>query len=119
MFVFEIPTNGERVVLGCGYTDNAIAVSKMLGSTSGGSCPGNYENMLAGAQYNSYEIWRRESIMGMSLTLLLFWFSFFMMFSVFLGWFVISQHQRQGLGSSKRAAGSRRNRVGSGQSGTS
>src|ERR1051326_2977789 len=38
LFIFTIPTNGERIVLGCGFTRNAVLVAKQIGVSAGEMC---------------------------------------------------------------------------------
>jgi hypothetical protein len=77
-FVFAVPTTGDKIVLGCGFTNNAQVVADKFGFASGGDCPGdNYVNLLSNAQYNSYEIWKKWSLTGITMTLFALWALFF------------------------------------------
>lgn len=62
LFTFKIPTTGETIVIGCGYTENALLVARANHFDDGFGCPGSFERMLEGAQYNAYEIWGKLSL---------------------------------------------------------
>jgi hypothetical protein len=103
VFTFVIPTNGERTVVGCGFTHNAALVAKRLGVASEGSCPGQYENMLAGASYNSYEIWPQWSLAAISALLFVLWETFFINIGICSAIFVLSHRASKGFRSRRRA----------------
>jgi hypothetical protein len=91
-FVFAVPTTGEKIVLGCGFTSNAQLVANKFGFALGGDCPGDdYVNLLSNAQYNSYEIWKKWSLTAITIMLFGLWALFFVGITICLGTFVISQ----------------------------
>jgi hypothetical protein len=101
-FVFTVPTTGEKIVLGCGFTHNAQLVAERFGFAFGGNCPGDdYVNLLASAQYNSYEIWGKWSLTAVTISLFALWVLIFASITACVGTFVIS---RTSAGESRRLA---------------
>ena len=76
LFTFKVPTTGEVVIVGCGYTENAKLVATANHFDTGYGCPGSFERMLEGAQYNPYEIWDKTSLGLVYMTMLILWFGF-------------------------------------------
>lgn len=73
LFTFKIPTTGEVVILGCGYTENARLVATARHFDDGPGCPGSFERMLEGAQYNPYEIWGKLSLGIIPMIIVVLW----------------------------------------------
>lgn len=84
LFTFELPTTKERIVLGCGFTENAKLLASLYNIATHDDCPGIYERMLSGATYNVYEIWQKSSIVSLRVAIVLSWGSayFFLLCTV-------------------------------------
>lgn len=97
-FVFEIPRNagqGERIYLGCGWSTMALEVSGRFGIDPASSCPGNFRDILASAEYESDRIWTASSISTVRVGLAITWLAFFASISLFLAVFIVFQSGRR------------------------
>ncbi len=76
-FTFELPTTGERIVVGCGFTDEGRLVAQTLLMNTQGECPGHFEDLLEKSQYDAHQIWKKSSLEMMRFSLAGLWAGFF------------------------------------------
>jgi hypothetical protein len=84
-FTFELPTTGERVALGCGFTPEARVVGNALLIDTGGECPGHFEDLLEKSQYDSHQIWTKSSLSMVKFSLAGLWTGCFVCLAVVAG----------------------------------
>jgi hypothetical protein len=84
-FTFELPTTGERIVVGCGFTSEARLVAQTLLINTEGECPGHFEDLLEKSQYDAHQIWTKSSLEATRLSLVCLWSGFFACLGVIVG----------------------------------
>ena len=84
-FTFELPTTGERIVVGCGFTPEARVVAQTLLISTGGECPGHFEDLLEKSQYDAHQIWTKSSLEATRLSLAGLWAGFFACLGALVG----------------------------------
>jgi hypothetical protein len=84
-FTFELPTTGERIVVGCGFTPEARLVSQSLLISTDGECPGHFEDLLEKSQYDAHQIWKKSSLEMTRLSLAGLWAGFFVCLGALVG----------------------------------
>ncbi|WP_232077603.1 hypothetical protein [Variovorax sp. PBL-E5] len=93
-FVYPIPNNDNRVVMGCGLTDNARLILKGDGQTPTDECPGEFTQLLSASQYEPEKIWTRFSLTGIKAALVLTWLGAFASLASMVGVFVSFQRRQ-------------------------
>jgi hypothetical protein len=84
-FTFDLPTTGERIVVGCGFTPEARLVANSLLVDTGGECPGHYEDLLEKCQYEAHVIWTKSSLSMVKLIIAGLWSTFFICLAMLVG----------------------------------
>jgi hypothetical protein len=84
-FTFELPTTGERIVVGCGFTDEGRLVAQALLMNTQGECPGHFEDLLEKSQYDAHQIWKKSSLELVRLSLAGLWAGFFACLGALVG----------------------------------
>jgi hypothetical protein len=84
-FTFELPTTGERIVVGCGFTDEGRLVAQSLLINTQGECPGHFEDLLEKSQYDAHQIWKKSSLEMTRLSLAALWAGFFACLGALVG----------------------------------
>ncbi|HUK31700.1 MAG TPA: toll/interleukin-1 receptor domain-containing protein [Candidatus Acidoferrum sp.] len=84
-FTFELPTTGERIVVGCGFTDEGRLVAQSLLMNTQGECPGHFEDLLEKSQYDAHQIWKKSSLELVRLSLAGLWAGFFACLGALVG----------------------------------
>lgn len=97
MFTYTLPTTGEIVHVGCGWSEMSQEVTDIYGIDRNGGCPGNYERIFASSSYNNTLVWNRAGLTGVKMGLALTWFGFFVSVSILLGAFLVFQSGRQSV----------------------
>lgn len=89
-FIYEIPndSNSTRVILGCGWSDFVLEQAALWPIDPSEGCPGNFERLLASAEYETREIFRPGSVDWNTFALAVTWLAFFTSFSAILGSFL-------------------------------
>jgi TIR domain len=72
-FAFRIPTTGDYILTGCGFTSAARDVARLRGLDADDDCPGQFEDLLEGMQYEPGYIWVKSSISAVRFLLLTLW----------------------------------------------
>jgi hypothetical protein len=103
IFTFKLPTTGEQIVIGCGYTRDALQVARQLQLEIGEGCPGQFQYLLSTASFDNYRIWTASSLLAVKITLFMSWLLFFFGMTASIGVFIVDQRSRRG----RRAGGSR------------
>lgn len=73
-FVYTIPTNKEKIFLGCGFTDNALLLKDKFFITPSDDCPGNFKYILESANYTNTHIWTNKSLYWIQLSFDIIWY---------------------------------------------
>lgn len=89
LFTYKIPTTGESIYLGCGWTVEAKQLADKYLADPEAGCPGQYFKMLEAAQYDSEILWRIESLTLIRILGFCSWIIAFTSFSFFIALFVI------------------------------
>jgi len=84
-FTFELPTTGERIVVGCGFTTEGRLVAQTLLINTEGECPGHFEDLLEKSQYDAHQIWKKSSLEMTRLSLAGLWAGFFACLGALVG----------------------------------
>jgi hypothetical protein len=84
-FTFELPTTGERIVVGCGFTDEGRLVAQSLLINTQGECPGHFEDLLEKSQYDAHQIWKKSSLELIRVSLAGLWAGFFACLGALVG----------------------------------
>jgi hypothetical protein len=84
-FTFELPTTGERIVVGCGFTDEGRLVAQSLLINTQGECPGHFEDLLEKSQYDAHQIWKKSSLQMTRISLAGLWAGFFACLGALVG----------------------------------
>ena len=95
LFVFEIPTTGERDYAGCGWTTNAATVASDFLADPADGCPGNYRKLLESAEYENAVIWTASSIAIIRMAALASWIALFVGISLITAAFITFQAERK------------------------
>jgi len=100
-FTFQMPTTREQIVIGCGYTQEALQVARQLHIEVGGGCPGQFQYLLATASFDNYRIWSSASLLAIKLMLLLSWLLFFFCITIAFGLFIVDTRGRRSVRAKK------------------
>ncbi|EFF75500.1 hypothetical protein [Achromobacter piechaudii] len=93
-FVYQIPNDDTRVVMGCGLSDNAQLILKSQGLNPTDVCPGEFSLLMSSAQYETDKVWTRLSITAIKSALAISWFGSFGALSFLVGVFVAFQRRQ-------------------------
>jgi hypothetical protein len=96
VFTFPLPTTQEQIIVGCGYTKEAVQVANLLHIDVGGGCPGEFHYLLSAASFDNYRIWTKSSLLAIKLGLFTLWLLFFLCLTVSIGVFIVNQKGRHG-----------------------
>lgn len=96
IFVYQIPHNDTRVVLGCGLGENTKIILDHLGRRPTDVCPGEFSSLLEGKQYNTDQIWTKLSVNLIGAALVLTWLGAFGALAALMGVFVSFQRRQRG-----------------------
>lgn len=95
IFVYQIPDNDTRVVLGCGLGENTKVILAYLEQHPTDVCPGEFTSMLEGKQYNTDQIWTKLSVNLISAVLVLTWLGSFGALAALVSVFVSFQRRQR------------------------
>jgi hypothetical protein len=77
------------VILGCGWTRDAVTVARAEQIDTAAQCPGDYRRLLFGADGDPSEIWPEDTISAVAYGLSASWLLMFLSLAFVLGSFVI------------------------------
>jgi len=93
-FTFQLPTTHEQIVIGCGYTQDALQVARQLQIEIGEGCPGQFQYLLSTASFDNYRIWTNSSLLAVKVALFVAWLLFFFSMTLSIGVFIVDQRSR-------------------------
>jgi hypothetical protein len=93
-FVYQIPNNDTRVVMGCGLSENAKIILKSDGQNPTDVCPGEFALLLSSAQYETDKVWTRFSVAALKAALATSWLASFAALAALVGVFVAYQRKQ-------------------------
>lgn len=93
-FVYQIPNNDTRVVMGCGLSDKAKLILSADGQNPTDVCPGEFALLLSSSQYETDKIWTRLSVTGVKAALVISWLGAFAALASLFGVFVAFQSKQ-------------------------
>jgi hypothetical protein len=96
IFTFQLPTTQKQIIIGCGYTREAVQVADRLHIDVGSGCPGEFHYLLSTASFDNYRIWTQSSLLAIKLGLFTLWLLFFLCLTVSMGVFIVNQKARRG-----------------------
>ena len=95
-FIYTIPTQSTRIILGCGLTQDAQLILKMEGAyPTEDECPGDFTALLESAKYESDKIWTKKSVSRIKYMLAFVWVGAFGSLAAMLGVFISFQSRQQ------------------------
>ncbi|SIO67337.1 hypothetical protein SAMN05444165_7020 [Paraburkholderia phenazinium] len=95
IFVYSIPNNSTRVVLGCGLSEKAKLILGGYGHLPTDVCPGEFTAMLASAQYETDVVWSKLSVSLIKGALAFSWLGAFGALAALVGVFVSFQRRQR------------------------
>ncbi|MDR7009881.1 hypothetical protein J2W46_006812 [Paraburkholderia strydomiana] len=103
IFVYAIPNNTTRVVLGCGLSEKTrLILLASYGRLPTDVCPGDFALMLASAQYETDIVWSKLSVSLIKGALALSWLGAFGALAALFGVFVSFQRRQRPLPATRR-----------------
>jgi hypothetical protein len=87
-FVYEVPGTKSSVTLGCTWKKDALEGAKIFRISAANQCPGDFEDLLANAEYAPSAVWTPESLSTTRLLVLALWLAVFTSLAAFIGAFV-------------------------------
>ncbi|HQR98198.1 MULTISPECIES: hypothetical protein [unclassified Polaromonas] len=95
IFVYPIPNNTVKVVLGCGLSEKTQLILSNSGFQSRVVCPGEFSSLLASAQYETDVVWSKLSVSLIKAALALSWLGAFGALAALTGVFVSFQRRQR------------------------
>lgn len=93
-FTFALPTTGELIYVGCGWSELAKEVADQYLFDPKAGCPGDYHRVLAASEYESIVIWTRGGLTAVKMGLVMLWLGLFASVAIFIGAFLVYQSGR-------------------------
>jgi len=94
IFIPNIDEIGNKVFVGCGWTNHAIQVAKEYGADPLSGCPGQFSLMLKAAEFDSSVLYNQTSLNLIKFGVFLLWLIGLLGFSTCLSTFVIFQSRK-------------------------
>ena len=95
IFVYPIPNNTTKVVLGCGLSEKTRLILTNSGFQPTVVCPGEFASLLASAQYETDVVWSKLSVSLIKAALALSWLGAFGALATLAGVFVSFQRRQR------------------------
>lgn len=93
-FTFQIPTTGQVIYLGCGWSDFSKEISSDFLIDPDQGCPGQYSRILESAEYESEVVWLRNSVSAIKILSIFLWLTTFSLIAIFISSFLVHQSSR-------------------------
>lgn len=94
VFTFKIPTTGETIYLGCGWSDFTKEIADELLIDVAQGCPGQYDRILETSEYESGVVWTKSSVTAVRVFAVMLWLTVFSFLATFIGSFLVYQSNR-------------------------
>lgn len=88
-FIYVIPTNQEKILLGCGWNEQILPLLGKYFLSPTDNCPGNFKYILESAQFESSYIWTTSSLQWIEIFFSIIWFVIPISFAAFFSIFII------------------------------
>jgi len=95
IFVYSIPNNSTKVILGCGLSEKAEMVLSSMKQPPRNVCPGEFNSLLAAAQYETEVVWNKLSVDLIRVGLAISWLGAFGSLAALIGIFVSFQRRQK------------------------
>jgi hypothetical protein len=96
VFVYAIPNNRTRIVLGCGLSRDALSLLNDRGKIAGlDDCPGEFYSLLKSAQYEADRVYSKLSVSLIRAALDISWLGCFGSLACVCGAFITFQRRRR------------------------